>query len=125
MPLRIHVDVDAGFLRAEGSGHLSLQDLQEALAAIVEHPDFTPGMPQLCDLSDVEDVDLTYGDLKAVVEWAMGRAERLGRSKVALVASEPVVFGVSRMYGVLAQDLPTDIRVFRTREDALRWLGVG
>ena len=125
MPLRIRVDVDAGFLRAEGSGLLSLRDLQEALAAIVEHPDFAPGMPQLCDLSDVENVDVTYGDLKAVVEWAMGRAERFGRSKVAVVASEPVVFGVTRMYSVLAQELPTEIRVFRTREDAMRWLGVG
>lgn len=43
-------------------------------------------------------------------------------AKVALVVQSDADFGVARMYEVIATDLPSQFRVFRTVEQAEGWL---
>ena len=42
--------------------------------------------------------------------------------KVAVVAEDDFIFGMSRMFQVQMRDLPTDIQVFRKIEDAEKWI---
>ena len=45
--------------------------------------------------------------------------------KNALVFPSDLDYGLGRMYEIQAQDLPIDINVFRTMEEALEWLNEG
>lgn len=43
-------------------------------------------------------------------------------SRVALVASEDLSFGLSRSYNAYRENSGTELEVFRTREEALEWI---
>jgi hypothetical protein len=42
--------------------------------------------------------------------------------ETAIVATEPVVFGLARMYGILCERVGASVEVFRTVAEAERWL---
>lgn len=50
-------------------------------------------------------------------------AERIG-GRCAIVATEDIHFGMSRMGSVYSESVGVETEVFRTEEDALAWLGV-
>ena len=53
-------------------------------------------------------------------------APRRGDSwRVALVVSEEVAFGLSRMFMAFVESAPNDVKVFREMEDAESWLAGG
>jgi len=50
-------------------------------------------------------------------------AERIG-GRCALVATEDIHFGMSRMGSVYSESVGVETEVFRTEDEALAWLGV-
>jgi hypothetical protein len=81
-------------------------------------------------------------DVTAVDKFALPAAERVRDlaataaatdppctdSKIAIVASEDLAFGLGRMYQTLREldrRSTKKVAVFRTREEALDWLGLG
>jgi tetrahydromethanopterin S-methyltransferase subunit E len=46
------------------------------------------------------------------------------RSRVAMVATTDVHYGLSRMYQAFRSDSPLDLRVFRDMREARTWLGL-
>ena len=40
----------------------------------------------------------------------------------AIVADEDLIYGLSRMYEIVAEDVPTNKKIFRNIEDAQNWL---
>ncbi len=93
--------------------------MTEHRCALSCDPDFVPNYRQIFDLRGVTDLELTSTDLRErVANDVFG-----GGSRRALVASSDLVFGMARMYQLLAADENTDeIRVFREMSDAVRWL---
>ena len=51
-------------------------------------------------------------------------AAGLGDYRLAIVASEPVVFGMARMYQAHTADALSNVMVFRTVSEARAWLGL-
>jgi hypothetical protein len=45
-------------------------------------------------------------------------------SRRAFVASSDVQFGLSRMFQILSDESPAEVRVFRDLAEARRWLGL-
>jgi len=79
-----------------------------------------------------EIVDLTTCDFSALSSGAIhSGSDTIENSlknfstvaKTAIVAPGDLSFGLSRMYGVYNEHANETVRVFRTVEDALRWLG--
>jgi len=122
MPITIHVDREAGFVRIEASGQLTLQDLLDMVDPMLRDPRFEPGMPQLVDLGAVEHTDLRADEMRTLVETYEKQTERVGASRVAVFAPRPLLFGVSRMYESLAERLPGERRVFDDLDEAQAWL---
>jgi hypothetical protein len=44
--------------------------------------------------------------------------------KIAIAASQDVTFGLARMFEMLADESPIEIRVFRGEAEARSWLGI-
>jgi hypothetical protein len=87
----------------------------------VEDAQFEPTLRHLVDTSDVTEVTLSA---QAIVQ--MGHSLLFDpTAKRAYVVTTDLVFGLARMYE-LYQNLrgPQNVRVFRDRDEALRWLGL-
>ena len=99
-----------------GSGKLAFDDFyQDSL------PDYPVGTPELLDMRDVTDVDLTTDQIRS---FASIEREGPGRiSRMAILTGSEVAFGLSRMFQLLAAEAGYEIKVFRDRDDAIEWLG--
>ena len=49
-------------------------------------------------------------------------ASRLEEGKLAVIAPRDLLFGMARMYEMLRDDSPVEVRVFRERDEAESWL---
>jgi hypothetical protein len=115
------IDPKERLIRTQCSGPVTLAEVVahfEELAADPACPNF---LNVLLDLRTIESLPQT-GQLEAVT-----RAVRKVQSKVrfglcAIAVERDAVFGVFRMFQVMAQDHFTAIRVFRALAEAEAWL---
>ncbi len=101
-------------------GAISAADILEARDQIVAHPDFRNDFDSILDVTQVETVIATSAELAELV-----RTTPLGRdSRVAMVASTELAFGLSRLSATHAEVSGREARVFRDMSEAMAWLGV-
>jgi hypothetical protein len=83
-------------------------------------PDFDPAYRQLVDLRGISKVDVTGAGLRS-----LGRANPWNEpTRRAIVCGLDVVFGMARMYQLLTDEDPHEVRVFREISEALDWLAL-
>ena len=83
-------------------------------------PAFSPAYNYFFDLSEAR---LTNVSSETILELAEASPFREG-SKGAILAPRDLEFGLSRMYEIQMDHAVADVRVFRTRQDANRFLGL-
>ena len=88
-------------------------------AAIEDMARMEPCSLRLWDFSAVQS-SLSVQQLRGLA--LLGKSKSYPPSKVALVATQTVHYGLLRMYTVFRQDETSDHRVFRTVEEARSWL---
>lgn len=122
--ISVHKDLDLVFTRYRG--FVDTQQLVEAQSAVRAHPDYTPSMTELTELSDVTDTDL---DFKSILSHAWRMANHYNgtarRTHHYIVAATDLGFGMARMYEAVAEtDLPNmTLLVFRSEREALQSMG--
>ena len=57
------------------------------------------------------------------VELDIKMSEQLGACKIALVSSNDIVFGMTRMYEMMMDNAPQTVKTFRDIEEAKNWPG--
>jgi hypothetical protein len=124
MPLRYHIDSDAGMLMIVGEGFITQPERIEAVQAWLRDPDFRPGLKTLCDFSGATSTP-TMQELREIVALVDEHAASIGKKKLAVIAPKPVTFGVARQFQTLADFGPLDVEVFKDRRTALGWLHHG
>lgn len=115
------IDADERLIRTQCSGFLTLDEVAEHFRELAADPACPNYLDVLLDLRAVESLP-HKGELQAVTVQ-LGRV----RSKVrfghcAIVVERPALFGMLRMFEVMAQDYFTAIRVFRAVPEAEAWL---
>jgi hypothetical protein len=123
MPLTYRIDSDAGMLLVVGEGTISQAERIEAISGWLRHPEFRPGLNTLCDFSAATSTP-TIAELREIVSLVDRHAKRIGKKKVAVIATQPVTFGVARQFQTLADSGPLNVSVFRDRRAALGWLNL-
>ncbi len=90
----------------------------EAEEATAEHP-----FNRFADLSGLESIRLSFVEME---EIAARRVEsyRGQPVKSAVRTTNPVAFGIARMYGQLLRPSPIEVRVFSHLDRAASWLNV-
>jgi len=120
MALSFEYDPEARRLLVEVSGAVTVDDLREAVSLAGKHAE-TQGLDAiLFDQSRVTRVDLSPDEIRAMAEVTRG-LESVQGVRMANVAPEDVTFGMSRMYELVRAD-GENVRTFRSRDAALRWL---
>jgi hypothetical protein len=119
MPIAFHMHPTLPLLLTRITGHFAMAEIREYTLAIGREPRFGP---DLCDL--VEMVHTTSDITPA--EWSQYKAWREpfpALQRTAIVAPTPLEFGLARMYQLAAERPDGKVGVFRTRAEAIRWLG--
>ena len=120
MPAKFEIDKPGRLVRSSAWGKLTLADLRDHREALLGHPDFNPDYDQLIDFSEVTFVELTGAQIhSATLDTVFS-----SKSRRALIAPAPTVFGLARMYETYYSmlDNPANLRVFRDKSSALKWL---
>ena len=78
---------------------------------------------QLIDLSAVEETDIKGESLRELADaFRTQDRSRGGQTRIALLVSRDVVFGLGRMYQAYRGEDAVDLEVFRDGLEAHRWL---
>jgi hypothetical protein len=115
------IDANQRLIRTQCAGPVTLEEVAAHFRDLARDPACPDRLDVLLDLRSVESLP-HRGQLEAVtVELGRVRAKvRFGLC--AVVAERPALFGMLRMFEVLAQDYFTALRVFRDFAEAEAWL---
>lgn len=120
MAQELHIDEIQRVVWTRCWGTLTDADITSHQAALRADPRFRATFFQLVDTTDVVEVDVS-----ARTMLALGQSQLFATTaKRAYVVKREVLFGLVRMYG-LYQGLRgrAEIQTFRTRAEAVDWLG--
>ena len=115
---------DGALLRMSLVGTYEPEDiLREFQAALAEVP-ATDKVALLVDTTKSEVLGTrTPGQIRVVAQALGPYAERIG-GRCAVLATEDIHFGLSRMGSVYSESVGVETEVFRNEDEALAWLGV-
>jgi hypothetical protein len=119
LPITYTIDLERRLVICTASGLCTADDVLGLHAQIVEDADFDPTYAQLVDGTAITQTTVTPSQMRALAEESPFSLE----SRRALVADSPLGFGLSRVYQIV-RTLRGDrqIRVFRSRGEAMAWL---
>lgn len=124
MPIHVRVDEAQALVEVEFAGELTDSDFIETVTRYLREP-FTTLPLGLFDLSGVTVMDVASASIREVARRAAEHVDSsLEEGKVAIVAPRDFLFGMARMYEILRDGSPVEVRVFRERGEAESWLGL-
>jgi hypothetical protein len=115
------INNDIGCVFAKRSGSYVHSEWMAILEAINNDVNLRAGMNRHYDYREAEGAP-SKEETFDQVRYFGGMDETLGPRKVAIVASQLITFGMSRMYGTLRDGSSADIRQFKTIDEAAAWL---
>jgi len=125
MAVRDHFDPEANLLWVTFEGTLGDDDLLKYAHHALESGEVPAGHDELIDLRGVEDGGgISTHVLRRIADMFTRSDTMPERSRVAMVATTDVHYGLSRMYQAFRSDSPLDLRVFRDMGEARAWLGL-
>lgn len=111
-----------GVFRVTFQGNVGISDLQnlaEASKKVEAEGGVSPNF--LTDLSAVENAELDFGVIQEFAAMRMTMTLK-NRIKSAIVATQPLQLGFARMYQTLTNHPQINMRIFKDRDSAWKWL---
>lgn len=124
MAITYRIDPRLRIILTTAHGILTDDELLAHKQRLVRDPAFEPDMVELSDVRGVDELAVTPEGIRRFVEQDREDADRFGDYKLAIVASQDVVFGMARMYATLTEANLSTVGVFRDMEEARAWLHV-
>jgi len=125
--MKYEIDPRGDYFVITTSGSADTAVYEEALDAVLNHPDWRAGCAYIFDHSALDASSLQRNDVDRIVEISRTRRARHGVRKSAIVARSDVAFGIGRMILAYAEelDIPKDkipAHIFRTLAEAEAWV---
>jgi len=118
------VDEGLGLAEAIFEGRVTDAEISEAIDAYLA-PGYAELPLGLFDFGGVSEAEVTTEVIRrAAARIAEVVDPGLKHGKLAIVAVRDELFGLARMYQILRDRSPVEVKVFGRRRDALRWLGL-
>ena len=121
MPATVTLDRKRGIRVTTITGVVRRDELLDAYAVIVGDPEFSAATRGLVDLRHGSVDELTTVDVQTFAH--LPALPRQSEMRLAVVATDPVAYGMSRMYAMFRENtLAGEARVFRDYDEAMSWL---
>ena len=123
MPMTYRIDSDASLLFVKGMGVITQPERITALLAWIKDPAYKPSLDAFCDFCDTNSTP-TLSELRELIAIVQEHAVEIGPTKVAILTSKPITFGIARVFEALAdaEATPLQVKVFFERQAAWNWL---
>lgn len=118
MPVEYRIDPERKLVITRGRGVVTDDDLLGHQRDLLADPDFDGSFGQLARYDEIERFDVSAD---AVRTLAAPKMYGPGVKRAFVVPSD-VAFGLARMFQTLRDQMPEQIGVFRTLEEAERWI---
>lgn len=105
------------------SGAVDGFQLVETVLALLEDPDWEPGIDVLWDGTRITQLIVSPDELDASARLSKSRIHQLGVGKTAIVIPPHLDDDMAYLFTALAHDPIRDRRVYSSTEQALDWLG--
>jgi len=123
MPIQQRWDPEHDTLFVRFEPPLSAEVFLAWARALNEDETLPASRRQLIDLSAVEETDIKGESLRELADAFRDQdRSRGGQTRIALLVSRDVVFGLGRMYQAYRGEDAVDLEVFRDGLEAHRWL---
>jgi len=125
MPLNVRVDHERRLIFAEGIGAVTDSDLLAYVEEYLSEQELM-SYDELFDLTTADLLDLTYQGLGRVASAAAATDPEADPTKIAILVSETLQMGLSRMYQSLREVKGgrRHTRVFTDQAECNEWLGI-
>jgi hypothetical protein len=121
MPAHYHIDAERRLVTVKFDGQLRAHDIVEYLERLTADPAFDSEFAELADLTQVTNAEV---DFQAAMMIARDKDPFSRKAMRAFVVPTTDTLEKVRMYQ-MARGNDGSISVFRTTEEARRWLGLG
>jgi len=113
------------FVEIRFTGATSVDELIQLVAELVRGNPIPYPEACLVDLTALERTDIDYAAMTRIFDYRESLPEPDRGSRIAVVASEPHLFGMARMVELRTTAHARSARAFREREEAEAWLTAG
>lgn len=124
MPHAAKINDALGVVAIRYWGDLAYSEIAGAFDELVALPGFRTGLKCVADFRRAH-TSLTGGEIRRLAVVARSTDHAWGATKWAVIASDDVVFGLSRMYSSLTSSHEVMTHVFRSGRAADDWLELG
>ncbi len=125
MPTETKFDVTAGCIHHLLTGEILADEIISAFDASKTLPEVQADTPVIWEFRNATLPQLSniVPSVKEIADY-IGQNQEIERReyRAALVAESDLLYGVSRMYQAIAEFLPVEFKVFRTKDKALEWI---
>ena len=112
MPITYDIDEQAFRVNIRFTGTITDADLMSTFQRLYQDPHHRVGMGELTDCRPVERVEITGAGLQRLADATSAWLDPAGTGwKVAVVVPNDEVFGLGRMYELLREGSPENVRV--------------
>lgn len=123
MPVNYQIDRERGLVMTIGEGVVTWAEFTAHVQKLRMDPAFHPGLREVLDTIHVSAVDFSARELGTFFQ--QGKDPYGSGSWRAVVAPDDRFYALAKMYQMwMAVTRDKHFEVFRTREEAYRWLGV-
>jgi len=121
MPVTYNIDTQERVLRTQGTGMVTLADVVDHFRDLERDPNCAGSLDVLLDLSGTNSVPETR-EIQAIPFEIARIRDKVHLGACAIVATKDALFGMLRMFAVMAERFFRAIQVFRSRAEAEAWL---
>ena len=125
MPIVRNIDGKRNLVTLTCSGAIAKGSIRAAFCEMLDDPVFRPGANILWDFRDIQGVAPSEQQIIDFVTMVKESQTRRGSNyKVAMIVDKDLHYGLIRMFQAYSDSeaLPLEVMLFRTKDDAYRWL---
>ena len=122
MSIKFKIDQSIDLSTFLVNGPVSYDEVHTAIKQFYQSTNPQPTKNILWDLRDASVSEIRYEDAQELAFFATSVDNRKEIGRTAIVASEDVVFGVSRIFGAFIDDSAVKFEVFRNFDEAYNWV---
>lgn len=120
----VKIDLAKNIAFIEVNGTPTRRDIQESIDELLKNPDHIDGMDEIWDFSKASMKSFNEKELRDLASYVKARLPKLAK-RVAYVVAEDLDYGIGRMWLANAEIFGAnqERQLFRSREEAVAWLG--
>ena len=122
--IKYRFDLSLNLFIERFEGRIDRDGIMEWVKKISEEHEYKPGMNLLTDMSDCQ-LEIDFQGMHDFCTELLNQPN-LKVNRLAVIAPEPLQFGISRMYQMLVEesDIHREMRIFSSLSEACEWLGL-